>query len=109
VRRKTSKPYALRYLRHATRNTQHELLEQHLEVRPVVAAGEPAQAALDGAQRLLADPERQQRADHQAERAAERCTEGEQDIARMFAAFHDQVLYWTITTGVALLQRRSIR
>src|SRR5262249_46245428 len=85
------------------------LLEQHLEVRPVVATCQPAEAALNGAQRLLADPEGEQRAEYQAERAAKRRAESEQEIARVFVAVHRRIPHWTTTTGVALLQRRSRR
>src|SRR5262245_40066951 len=74
--------------RHRSKGRHEKLLQQHLEVRPVVASRQPAEAALDRTQCLLADPECQQRAENQAERATKRRAESEQEIAGVLVAVH---------------------
>src|SRR5690349_5697874 len=59
------------------------LLEQQVEVGVVVVAVDALNAALQRLDRALAHPEREQRADHKAERAAHGRPQDEEDIARV--------------------------
>ena len=65
------------------------LLEQHLEVGPIIAAGQPAEATLDRAQGSFADPECQQRTEDQAKRTTKRCTKREQQVAGVLVVVHN--------------------